>query len=153
MKNSEEAIEKVLAGLRSSDAPAGMERRILEAVQNRTSTGSRTGWRRLRQIWLEIQTPTLVTRSLACGVAVAGIFAVVLAILAIHWPGRTPAQSKRNSDTVASLPPRPSEVVAESAQPPAPRSSVRLREKTKVRRANLVRASDSVALREMRAPS
>jgi len=44
MKNSQDAIEKVLAGLRDADAPAGMERRILEEVESRASARSRRDW-------------------------------------------------------------------------------------------------------------
>lgn len=151
MKNSEEAIEKVLAGLRDSNAPAGMERRILEAAQNRALAGSRSGWRRLSPIWLGIQTPSVVTRFVACGVALAGIFALALAIPAIHRFGHTSAQSKGNSPPLASRPPVPPEVVAQSAQPPAPVLGTRSKRKTNTRRPELVR--ESVALREMRAPS
>ena len=33
MKNSDEAIERVLAGLRDAESPEGMERRILDAMR------------------------------------------------------------------------------------------------------------------------
>ena len=42
MKNSDEAVERVLAGLREAEAPEGMERRILEAVQDVPE--QRQGW-------------------------------------------------------------------------------------------------------------
>ena len=45
MKNSEEAMEKVLAGLRDAEAPAGMERRILSALEDQESMRTRLGWR------------------------------------------------------------------------------------------------------------
>ena len=47
MKNSEDAMEKVLAGLRGVAAPVGMERRILNALDalgDETSVGARSGW-------------------------------------------------------------------------------------------------------------
>jgi hypothetical protein len=37
MKNSDEAVERVLAGLREAEAPEGMERRILEAMRGGAS--------------------------------------------------------------------------------------------------------------------
>lgn len=51
MKDSEEAIEKVLAGLRDCDVPAEMERRILGALEDHASARSRSGWSRLRPLW------------------------------------------------------------------------------------------------------
>jgi hypothetical protein len=161
MKNSEDAIEKVLAGLRSPDAPVGMERRILEALQDQVSARSRSGWRRL--IWLAMPARPVAGRSLACGVALAGMFAVALAIPAIRRLGHVPAQSKMNPAPAASLLRATPEGVAKSAQRPLPGSSVRsmeqtnAREQTNVRRArdvrNSDRNSDSVALDEMRAAS
>jgi hypothetical protein len=163
MKNSEDAIEKVLAGLRSPEAPIGMERRILEALQDQASARSRSGWRRLRPIWLAAPARPVATRSLACGVALAGMFAVALAIPAIRRLGHAPAQSKMNPVPAGSLARPTPEGVAKSAQHPLPGSSVQFmeqtnaREETTVRRArdarNRDRHSDSVALDEMRAAS
>src|SRR5580700_4931897 len=45
MKNSEEAIERVLAGLREVETPDGMERRILDGLEGRAAQ-ARSGWRR-----------------------------------------------------------------------------------------------------------
>ena len=42
-KSSEETIGKVLAALRNSDVPPGMERRILKAVHDHASAQSRSG--------------------------------------------------------------------------------------------------------------
>lgn len=152
MKNSDEAIEKVLEGLRNCDAPAGMERRILEAVQEYASS-SQSGWRRLRSIWLVTQPIVIAARSLTYGLAMAGLFALVFAIPAFHQREHAPTSSKRNSATPTALPAPPS-VVAESVQPPAATSGERPMQKmSKVRRAELTRTSDSIALREMHAPS
>ena len=152
MKNSDEAIEKVLDGLRNCDAPAGMERRILEAVQEHASP-SESGWRRLRPIWLIMQPTNTAARSLADGLALAGLFAFVLAIPAIHQRKHSPTTSKRDSAASTALPARPS-AVAENVQGSTARSAKQSMEKVpKVQRAELARASDSIALREMRAPS
>ena len=49
MKNADDAIEQVMAGLRDVDAPAGMERRILAAMEDRVLSpapaGAGVGWR------------------------------------------------------------------------------------------------------------
>ena len=42
MKDSQEAIDRVLAGLRDVETPAGMERRLLAAMEERAAV--RTGW-------------------------------------------------------------------------------------------------------------
>ena len=78
MKNSEEAIEKVLAGLRDAEAPAGMERRILSALEDQESVRTRLGWRWLRPIWLVMPLRPVATRVLVCGVALAGLLLLSL---------------------------------------------------------------------------
>jgi len=75
MKDSNEAIERVLAGLRDVEAPAGMERRVLAAMEERTA--ARTGWRPALG-WV-----------LACGVV-----AMVVAGTLMLRPSRVPAQTK-----------------------------------------------------------
>ena len=161
MKNSEEAIAKVLAGLRETEAPDGMERRIVRALEDRASARPRSVWRRMRPLWLIAPAGT---RSLAWGVAFAGLFAVALAIPAIRRLGHAPAQSsprslaqsKMNSAPAGSLPlatPVTPETVAKSAELPPPRSGMRLVTKTNVSRVKTVRESDSVALNEMHGAS
>ena len=155
MKNSEQAIEKVLAGLRDSDAPVGMERRILEALQDQTSMRSRLGWRRLRPFWLA--TP-LATRSAAWGVALAGVVAIVF-IPAIRRLEHVPAPAKMVSAPVASFSPAAPEVAEKSVQPPPPRLWMRqmkaatLEGKATARRAPASSGSDLLALDEMHAAS
>jgi hypothetical protein len=76
-----------------------------------------------------------------------------LAIPAFHPSEHTPIPSKRISAPSTVLPARPS-VVAENIQGSTARSAKQSMEKVpKVQRAELARASDSIALREMRAPS
>ncbi len=103
MKNSEEAIERVLGGLRDADAPAGMERRILEALDDRgddrAAARTRSGWRWLRPIWrVAPARPFAVgsVESLVCGVALASLFVAALVIPSIRRFGLAPARSKMN---------------------------------------------------------
>jgi hypothetical protein len=165
MKNSEEAIEKVLAGLRDADAPVGMERRILDALENPASARSRSGWRWLRPMWLVAPAHPVAIGSLACGVALAALFAVALAIPEIRRLGYSPAQSKMNLAPAGASPSATSETVAKSAQAPPSAVSTRSVEKTNVRGkmdartaeavregdGDSTRGSDSVTLSEMRA--
>ncbi len=46
MKNSDEAINRVLSGLREVEAPAGLERRVLAAMEERAA--ARVGWKPMR---------------------------------------------------------------------------------------------------------
>jgi hypothetical protein len=153
MKNSEEAIEKVLAGLRDTEAPDGMERRILKALEDRALARSPSMWRRLRPLWLVAPVRPVATMSLACGIAFAGLFAFALAIPAIrrlgHAPAQSLAQSKMNSVPVGSLPSATPETVAKSAELPSQGSGARLIGRKNVSRAKAVRDSDSEALNEM----
>jgi hypothetical protein len=112
MKDSDEAVEKVLAGLRECDAPVGMERRILDALEERAAARARPGWWRLRPDWLGLAPRPVAIRSLAWGVAVAGVFAVAIAIPAIRRLGRGSAQSSARS--IAQFPAR--SVAQSSAQ-------------------------------------
>jgi hypothetical protein len=155
MKNSEEAIAKVLAGLRDAEAPEGMERRILKALEDQASARPRSVWRRLRTLWLVAPVRPVATMSLACGIAFAGLFAVALAIPALrrlgHSPTQSLSQSKRNLAPVGSLPlaiPETPETIAK-AQLPSPRSGMRSVTRTNASRAKVLRDSDSVARNEM----
>jgi hypothetical protein len=155
MKNSEEAIDRVLAGLRDADAPVGMEGRILEALEDRASVGSRSGWLWFRSMWLVTATHPVAVRSLVCGVALGLFAAVSLGIPAIRRLGHAPAQSKMNQVPAGSMPLATQEAVAKSVELPLAGSSARSVRKMNLRSAREIPDSDgdSVALSEMRAPS
>lgn len=157
MKSSEEAIEKVLADLRDAEVPDGMERRILERLDERASMQSRSSRRRLRPIWLVMPTRPLMVRSLAWGVALAGFFAIALAVPAIrrlgHAPVQVPTPSKVNSGEVAATVPATSGVVETSPQVSLSGSNAHSRRKAKARSVVGVQDSDSAALGETRAAS
>ena len=152
MKNPDEAIERVLEGLGNSDAPPGMERRILEALEEQASVQSQSVWRRLRLIWPITDLRPIYAASLACSLA---LIAVVFVIPALRRIGQTSAPNV----TAAPAPPSAtSEVAVKSAQPP-PRSNVRSTQKaivllrTKTPTAAVIHNSDSAALDETHAPS
>jgi hypothetical protein len=157
MKNSEEAMEKVLAGLRDAEAPAGMERRIVNALEERAAARSGSGWLWLRPAWLVAPARPIAVGSLVCGVALAGLLAVVLAIPAIRRPGHTSVQARRSPDPVGSLALGASQVAAKSAQPVSSRSGgVRVMGEIKAEgrtSAEGVVDFDSVAVEDMHAPS
>lgn len=153
MKHAEEAIENVLAGLRNCHVPPEMERRILCALEDHASARSRSRWRRLMPLWLGVQPPAAVTRPIARGVALAAIFTLFLAVLAIHRLGHAPTPSKKDSAPLSSLPAAAPSAVAANAPLPASVPIVRRKGRSKANRAELVPASDSLALREMHASS
>src|SRR5882757_1466057 len=118
MKNSEEAMEKVLAGLRDVEAPAGMERRILDGMLGLEEQGVRSGsgWRRWLPIWLVAPGRPVAVGSLVCGIAVAGLFAVALAIPAIRRLGHARVQAGMSPGASGSLALGAPEVAAKSAR-------------------------------------
>jgi hypothetical protein len=93
MTRPDDAMEKVLAGLRDVEAPVGMERRILERLENVAAVRGREGWRHLwfGRPWLSV--------TLGCGV-VAAVIAVVMAIPAVHRRGPV---SVRGNDAEAKV--------------------------------------------------
>jgi hypothetical protein len=137
MKNSEEALGKVLAGLRDSEAPPDLERRILAAVEARAS---------LRQA---------ATPRWAWSVALAGMIAVSLfvAITVLHRHNNPSMQALHPAVPTGSLPANGPEKDMQVAsllphEPIAP-----ARTATPKRKANTISAEDALLLSEMRAPS
>jgi hypothetical protein len=154
--------------LRGVDAPDGMERRILsalDALEDEASVGARSGWSWMRPMWLVAPLRPVVTRSVVCGMALASLVAVGFLISAFRGIGRVPVQSTpaRSKIESPSTGPRAASagVVAEIAPLPPTRAGVEAVRKTDVRVA--ARASDggseaavdgdSVAESEMRAAS
>jgi hypothetical protein len=165
MKSSEETIEKVLAGLGDAEGPAGMERRILDGLEGRGAERSRSGWRWLLPVWLVAPARPVAVGPWMCGVALAGIVVVALAVPAIRRLGQAPVQARRNSAPRGnSAPPgspalAASEAASESAEHASLRSSVRSVEEMKtedgINAENVadVVDGDSAALDDMHAAS
>ena len=51
MKNSDEAVAKVLAGLRDVETPEGLERRILDSLEERPARRAEAGRRWYGPVW------------------------------------------------------------------------------------------------------
>jgi hypothetical protein len=156
MKGSEEAIEKVLAGLRDAEAPEGMERRILDALENGEPVRAGSVWHRLLPLWL-LAPVGAMTRVLVCGAALAGVVVVVFAASAIRHAGSSPVQSKKEVAPEKLSPAPPSVVDAPSVAASLSRKGrAGLRVRSAVGETQSVRtvdSEDSVALSEMRAAS
>ena len=128
MKNSDDAIERVLTGLREAEAPVGMERRILEAVQDRAAVKSA---RLLPWVW---------------GTALACTMVTCVAISLVYRAARVPVQPNLHSAPAGVMPKVALATTTKSGSPGVAVQSVRL--KANGKRAKLMRDSDSIALSE-----
>ena len=157
INSSEEAIRKVLAGLRGCDVPLEMEQRILKAVQDQASAESRSGWHWSRPLWLvNLGAPTVSGR-FVFAVVVTGVLAVALTIPLLHRAhrvGDTASQIKRVAPRqVGSLPLATPSLVANGATVHPNALNFRSSGKKRLRAVGVARPSDSLALNELHAAS
>jgi hypothetical protein len=142
MKNSEEAIDRVLEGLRETEVPAGMERRILRALEE-GATGT------LRSRWWRVD---LMARSPAWGFALAGLLAVAVAIPAIRRLGHSTANEPLSAAPMKPLEVSAHDVVAKRAESVPSKADVRpvrkIDAQAKAERARVGADGDAVALNE-----
>jgi len=142
-KSTDEVVEQVLAGLRDSEVPVGMERRILEAVQDRAAVKSRWG---AAQSW---------TRSWTWGIALAGTVAICVAGFMVRRMEPVSDASQVHVIPVKvldALPTVSSQVAEKSPQLPPP-SIVRVERKASTRKDRLISVTDAASLSAMRAAS
>lgn len=126
-KSSEDAVEKVLAGLREIEASAGMERRILAAVEERASAQPVSRW----QWWS--------WRGLAWGGAFAVVAVVcVVVLIPASITKRHGQTGARVAPAKALLPAAVSAGVVEQVPPVLTKAAAASRERKVVRRAGLV---------------
>jgi hypothetical protein len=149
MTRPDEAMEKVMAGLRDVEAPVGMERRILERLENVAEVRGRADW---RQLW---PGRTGVVWGLGCGVVAATIL-IALAIPVVHRRG--PVAARGNDVGAKVLAGREAVVSAGEFHGKRPvLAGVSSVSQQKVRGVAAVAAvqgdEDSVAMSEMRAAS
>ena len=146
MKDSDQAMEKVLAGLRDAKAPMGMERRILEGLQSRTADSVRQGW-------LTRLASRIAVRPIGYVALMAGGMAIILAIpAAIQLLQHAPVQSAQETRS-APLPPVPSMTAAESVELQRPAIVTRSPRRPKPRKLEAADPEEALAMREMNAPS
>jgi len=151
INSSEEAIRKVLAGLRGCDVPLEMEQRILKAVQDQASAESRSGWPWSRPLWLVDLGAPAVSGRLFFGVVATGVLAVALTIPLLHRArrvGDTASQFKRVAPRqVGSQPLATPSLVASGDTVHPTASDFRSSGKKRERAVGVARHSDSLALR------
>lgn len=146
MKDSDQAIEKVLAGLRDVEAPVGMDRHILEGIQNRATASPRWSW-------LTALPSRIAVRPVAYVGAAAGVVALVLAIPVIHQRRHALTQSAKAIPSAPLPPPSSAAAVAESTEPQRSTIAVRSPRRTKPKRLEVTDPEESLAMREVNAPS
>lgn len=145
MKDSDQAMEKVLAGLRDAEPPAGMERRILETVQNHDVTRPRWGW-------LTALSPRIAATPMVYAATLAGAVILVLALPAMRHRHHAPIQSAQTIPSVPISPASPA-TVAESAEPRPPTTVTPPQRRSKPRKLEITDPEEALAVREMNAPS
>ena len=149
MKNSEEALEKVLAGLRDCEAPVGMENRILRKVQDRASARAVPGWHVLVSVWMGRRIFSAAAVFLVCAVSLAGLFSI---LLEIHQPGQTLSTRFSMKVPAAGSMPLPMPVATvHMAQFPPREASARSTGKTIAPRVGTFRHADSFSRHAMQA--
>ncbi len=137
MINSEQAIEKVLAGLRETEAPLGMERRILDAVEERTAA-------RMAAI------PRWAWRATLAGTIAACLF---IGITAIYRYEHLSAQAHYPAFPVGSLSAKGSAISTQESSMLPTESIAQTGAAAPMRIVRRISAADAVLLREMCAPS
>lgn len=144
MKHPEEAIERVLAGLREAEAPQGMERRILQAAQ--AQAVERKSW--TVAAWLGAR---------PWAVAAAGVVMLSLAAsFAGHGRGRNRievASVKPNIMSTAVAPAARLEEVHTEGRPKRERGALSRRSNAGEAKPEPLSAEDALAVSEMNAPS
>jgi hypothetical protein len=155
MKHSDEAIEKVLAGLRYVDAPVGMERRIQDGLEERAARRAEAGRRWYGPVWRGVPVAYM-----ACGVAVVGLAVVMLMVPAVRRFGHGGVQSQMGVAPVKLMPAMRSTIANRDTETVLHASDVRFVKRPDAAESGLVRASvsdggseDDVALSETRAAS
>lgn len=137
MINSEETIGKVLAGLRGAEASPDLERRILAAIEERTSTHPAA-------------TPRWVWSAATAGMVAACLFFAITATYRHEHPSTQARHSAVSADSLSANRPEKDTQIA-SLLPHKPIAPARTA--APKRKANTISADEAMLLREMRAPS
>jgi len=153
MRHPEKAIEKVLAGLRDVESPPGLERRILEAVEGRASVLSSPALRPGSLRWALSAAHLHATRPWATRIALVSFISVFLISFLIFQHEQSLAHRKPHLAPPGSPPKITSPGAVQYRYRLAPGAIPPHRSGAHMSGARLSANAESVALREMRAPS
>ena len=153
MKTSEEIIDQVLSGLRDTQAPAGMEDRVLQAIQDRASSAS--FWSRWRVSAPLALIRPMATRPWTWGIATAGVVAVSvsLATLSSHRHDHKIVDSSKQPVLVKPQTATVQTATAEYAPTSHAMPIKRVAARKETQKVQPLSEEDALALSEMRAPS
>jgi hypothetical protein len=149
VKNLDETIDQVLAGLRKAEAPEGMERRILVALRD-SAPGLRK-WRLFKLI-----TPSRLPEPRLWATAIASIAIVAVAV---SWTAfrdhRIEHNTASSNHLIPAVVPLPEAHIATATVSPLfpEKVSARSSRMGNPRRLEFASTTESVALRELHAPS
>lgn len=153
MKNSEQAIERLLSGLNGVEAPPDMERRILGKLQDHASASPIQARQHPLQSWLPscfAEHTRAIAIATACGMAA---LLVVLITPAIRHTSQTTAPAIPSAQSApAAVQPSPTEMTAAAARL-APAHVARRAVVHHPNRTTPASAEGDLAEIEMRAPS
>jgi hypothetical protein len=135
MKDADETIERLLAGLRDAEPSSGIERRVLMAMEAREAVASDSPWRRLSLPWL---LRPAIAMSSAC------VVASLIVAIAVHQHRDRPADVRSHSTRADARQATGPEAVAQQA-PIVPRRMVS--------RVSVRRPRDVLAAKETQAAS
>jgi len=154
INSSDEAIRKVLAGIRGCEVPPEMEHRILTAVRRQASAESRSGRQWYRPIWLANLRAPILSRHLPFAVVVTGMLAVALTIPLLHRAHRV-ADAASQFKKVVPAPVGPPQLATPGLDARnAPHSPTASESRSAGKKHGpAVGLSDSLALRELHAVS
>jgi hypothetical protein len=127
MKNTDQAIQKVLAGIRDCESPIGLEGRVLRAVQEHAAKRSAPGWFLFMPNRRAARSPVAAFISWTCAVSLLALIGV---FIFHHLPVHTPARLAKNLPQVNSG-------IAQSAELHLDERSVQLQVKTPAPRTKL----------------
>jgi hypothetical protein len=152
MRDSDETIQRVLVGLRDAEAPDGMERRIVDALENRASGHAAWYARGWKQFWKPVPERLNATQTWARRIALASTVAVCFVIAVINRE-RVPTQPKLRDHVAVSAPEVVAVGAAQIAHAPSTYPSARIRTRTPAPKRSLSNVHDSAALAEIHAAS
>lgn len=152
MRDSEETIQRVLTGLRDVEAPKGMERRIVDALEYRASGLAASNASGSKPFRLPIPARLSAVQLWSGSIAVAGVMAVSL-VIAVSNHGRIPTPPKTRATASGMSFQVARAGVLQAVHSPSTDPSARIRSATPSLKVRLKSVHDSASLTETRAAS
>jgi hypothetical protein len=150
MKHPDEAVEKVLAGLRDVEAPSDMNRRILRMAHARATASSSSSWLRFSPRWAIASPRQILVWCLVCSIL------IVTAVVIPAWrrlPHKTEDTKLGSTAPALQAPPQPERATSHQQPSLLRKSHLQATAQPKLRRARGAEAGDYIATSETQAVS